>query len=200
MYRWYAKSGRQGTSTFAVSPVAREQRRGCVVTAYVCGRGGIFAPGQRMNPRQRAATSAARLMPSAAATSPSRSHSGSPSWNDRGGVLRRSAATLCTVTSRSPAFNVDHLVGLRATCNSASLSPVMLHVADKPSTQATCSDYACLNAISHESLCTCLCGGSGHGHAHRPGRQAARKALQARYVQPGFTAAMLAAADSDEAF
>lgn len=67
--------------------------------------------------------------------------------------------------------------------------------------QATCTDYACLNALSDESLCDCsTCFGAGHGHAHRATRQAARDAIQRRYVQPGFTAAMLAATSDDEAF
>ena len=70
-------------------------------------------------------------------------------------------------------------------------------VATRP-TQVTCMDYACLNAISHESLCTCQCGGEGHGQVHRATRQAARAALHARYVTPGFTQAMLDAVDSDE--
>ena len=65
----------------------------------------------------------------------------------------------------------------------------------------TCSDHACLNALSDVSLCDCSqCFGADHGHAYKATRQAARDALQARYVTPGFTAAMLAAVDSDEAF
>jgi hypothetical protein len=64
-----------------------------------------------------------------------------------------------------------------------------------------CSDYACLNALSDESLCDCSgCYGAGHGSAHRATRQAARDAIRARYVEPGFTQAMLDAASDEEPF
>ena len=76
---------------------------------------------------------------------------------------------------------------------------MQLHVTDRPAEQALCSDHACLNAISHESLCTCACAGDGHGQAHRATRQAARDAIRARTARTG-DVFLGAAADDDEAF
>lgn len=47
--------------------------------------------------------------------------------------------------------------------------------------QVTCTDAACLNALSDESLCDCsTCFGAGHGHAHKATRQAARDHITTR--------------------
>ena len=82
-------------------------------------------------------------------------------------------------------LNVAHPSGLPVTRNRASLLNVMLHVTDTRTDQVTCMDHACLNAISHESLCTCQCGGEGHGQVHRATRQAARDAIRARIARTG---------------
>lgn len=61
-----------------------------------------------------------------------------------------------------------------------------------------CTDHACLNAISHESLCDCAtCFGAGHGAAHRATRQAARDRITARIARTG-DVFLGAAADIDE--
>lgn len=63
-----------------------------------------------------------------------------------------------------------------------------------------CRDAACQHAVSHVSLCECPCGGSGHGSVHAPGRARSEAVLATRYVQPGFTAAMLAAVGDEDSF
>lgn len=63
----------------------------------------------------------------------------------------------------------------------------------------TCNT-ACQGAISHPETCRCVCLGRNHGGAHVAGRRLAADQLRASYVRTGFTTAMLAATDGDEAW
>lgn len=67
-------------------------------------------------------------------------------------------------------------------------------------TRDVCTNPACLDAVSHESLCTCRCGGPGHGLHHREARQRAAAALARRTDAHGFTPAMYAAIGDDDPF
>lgn len=65
---------------------------------------------------------------------------------------------------------------------------------------AVCTDQ-CRAATSHASLCECRgCHGDNHGADHRAGRERAVRALEARFVVPGFTQQMLDVIGDDESF
>jgi hypothetical protein len=59
-----------------------------------------------------------------------------------------------------------------------------------------CRDAACQHAVSHVSLCACLCGGAGHGLVHRPGIERAVAAIEARIARTGDV--FLGAANDDD--
>lgn len=81
----------------------------------------------------------------------------------------------------------------------AILAPADL--AELETSTLECTDFACLHATSHVSLCDCsTCFGLGHGALTRAARARGAAGFQARVARAGGVFALLATDDDDEAF
>lgn len=75
----------------------------------------------------------------------------------------------------------------------AALAPAPLDEAD-----AHECNSACVGAISHPSLCRCVCGGENHGGAHVVGRRLAAVAVRNRIRSTGDVLLGAGASGDDE--